>query len=83
MFTYYPTNVCSKQIDIEVENDTVKSVIFHGGCPGNLLGISKIIKGMKIQEVIEAFDNNRCGHRDTSCPDQLAKALQSYLKNER
>ncbi len=83
MFTYYTSSVCSDRIDIEFEGEIIKNVVFHGGCLGNLLGISKLVKGMKIVDVIQTFENNQCGKRPTSCPDQLAKALKEYLKSER
>ncbi|MDF2700729.1 MAG: hypothetical protein K0Q49_2292 [Haloplasmataceae bacterium] len=79
MVTYNTENVCSKKIDIEVEGDTIKSVEFYGGCSGSLLGISKLIVGMKINDVIKIFENNKCGNRITSCPDQLAKALKQII----
>ena len=67
-------------IDIEVENDTIQSVAFTGGCNGNLQGISALVKGMKIDDAIEKLSGIKCGFKDTSCPDQLARALKS-LKN--
>lgn len=63
-------------IEIELDGDTIKDVVFTGGCNGNLNGISKLIKGMKAEEVIEKLEGTRCGFKDTSCPDQLSKALK-------
>lgn len=75
--SYKPTGVCSKQIDIEVDdNNIVQNVEYIGGCNGNLNGIASLVKGMKVEEVIEKLKNIKCGYKNTSCPDQLAKALE-------
>lgn len=66
-------------IEIELDGDTIKDVVFTGGCNGNLSGISKLIKGMKAEEVIEKLEGTRCGFKDTSCPDQLSKALRQAM----
>ncbi len=79
MFTFYPEGVCSMMIEIELEGDIIKDVVFTGGCNGNLSGISKLIKGMNAEEVIEKLEGTRCGFKDTSCPDQLSKALRQAL----
>lgn len=78
-FTFYPQGVCSMMIEIELEEDTIKDVTFTGGCNGNLSGISKLIKGMKAGDVIEKLEGTTCGFKDTSCPDQLSKALRQAL----
>ncbi len=78
-FTFYPQGVCSFMIDIELEGDTIKDVTFTGGCDGNLKGISKLIKGMKASDVIERLEGTTCGFKDTSCPDQLSKALRQAM----
>lgn len=70
-------------IEIELDGDTIKDVIFTGGCNGNLNGISKLIKGMKAEDVIEKLEGTRCGFKDTSCPDQLSKALRQALAGTR
>ncbi len=78
--TYYTTGTCSTQIDIEVdENHIIQSVRFHGGCHGNTQGISKLVVGMKAEDVIERVEGTRCGMKPTSCPDQLAKALKKAI----
>lgn len=74
--SYIPKGVCSKQINIEVEDGIVKSVEYIGGCNGNLKGIGSLVKGMKVEDVIERLENIKCGMKDTSCPDQLARALK-------
>ena len=70
-------------IEIELDGDTINDVVFTGGCNGNLSGISKLIKGMKAEEVIEKLEGTRCGFKDTSCPDQLSKALRLALDEAR
>lgn len=76
-FTYKTNGVCSRNILIDVEDGVVKSVVFSGGCNGNTQGISNLVKGMKVEDVIAKLENIKCGFKDTSCPDQLAKALKS------
>lgn len=77
---YTTKGVCSRRIDIEVENDVITSVIFHGGCAGNTQGVAALVKGMTVDEAISRLKGIRCGFKPTSCPDQLAAAL-SELKN--
>ena len=77
---YKPQGVCSQLINIEVEGDVIKSVQFTGGCHGNLQGISSLVKGMKIDDAISRLKGIRCGFKSTSCPDQLARALESMKK---
>lgn len=74
---YIPKGVCSRQIDIELENGKVKSVEFVGGCSGNTQGVSALVKGMDVDEAIERLEGIDCRGRGTSCPDQLAKALKA------
>lgn len=74
--TYKPQGVCSRNIEIEVENDIIKSVTFIGGCDGNAKGISNLVKGMNKNDVIEKLNGITCGNKSTSCPAQLAKALK-------
>ena len=78
-FTYYPQGVCSVMIEVELDGDTIKDVVFTGGCNGNLNGISKLIKGMNAREVIEKLEGTGCGVNETSCPDQLSRALKQAL----
>lgn len=79
-FVFYPEGVCSMMIEIELDGDIIKDVVFTGGCNGNLSGISKLIRGMKAEDVIERLEGTRCGFKDTSCPDQLSRALREALK---
>lgn len=82
MYSYKTQGTCSRQIDVELEGKKIKSVKFHGGCNGNLNGISKLVEGMDMDFVISRFAGNTCGPRPTSCPDQLAKALQAAYEAE-
>ncbi|NDW11542.1 TIGR03905 family TSCPD domain-containing protein [Bacteroides sp. 214] len=75
IYTYRTTGTCSTNIEIEVEGDVIKNVVYWGGCNGNLQGISKLLKGMKVSDVISKLEGIKCGNRSTSCPDQLCKAL--------
>ena len=69
-------------IETELDGDTIVSVKFYGGCDGNLKGISKLAVGMKAQDVIGLLEGTKCGFKNTSCPDQLAKALKQALNKE-
>lgn len=71
---------CSRQINISIKNGIVKSVIFNSGCEGNLQGISKLVEGMPVEEVISKLKGIDCQGRGTSCPDQLAKALEDVIQ---
>lgn len=76
MYSYKTQGTCSKQIDVELDGDIIKSVKFYGGCNGNLQGISRIVVGKTVDEVAEALEGVKCGFKQTSCPDQLVKALR-------
>ena len=78
-YTYTTRGVCSRQITVELEGETVKEVTFLGGCHGNTQGLSALIKGMDANEAIERLEGINCGGRGTSCPDQLAHALKEAL----
>lgn len=78
-YTYRPKGVCSQLMEIEIEDGTVKSLKVTGGCSGNLQGISSLVVGMTVEEVISRLEGIRCGFKNTSCPDQLAKALKETL----
>lgn len=74
---YRTQGTCASAIDLEVENGIIKSVSFTGGCHGNLQGISRLVEGMKVEDAIARLKGIRCGFKNTSCPDQLARALES------
>ncbi|MGN0585384.1 MAG: TIGR03905 family TSCPD domain-containing protein [Ruminococcus sp.] len=78
-YSYTPKGVCSRLITIEVEDGKILNVEFTGGCNGNLKGIGALVKGMDVNEAISRLENIRCGMKNTSCPDQLAKALKEAL----
>lgn len=73
---YQTKGTCSTAIDIEVNDGIIESVKFTGGCNGNLQGISALVKGMKVEDAISKLRGIRCGFKSTSCPDQLAQALE-------
>lgn len=79
-FEYFPRGVCSRKMIINVENGVVESLTVEGGCHGNLQGISALVRGMKVDDVIERLEGIRCGSKSTSCPAQLAAALKSIEK---
>ena len=77
---YSPKGVCSRQIEVEVDDGVIVSCKFMGGCSGNTQGICALVKGMKVEDAISRLEGIRCGFRPTSCPDQLAAALKGYNK---
>ena len=79
MKTIYETNgTCSKAIELDVDDATgiINSVQFIGGCPGNTIGVAQLVRGQKMEDVIQKLEGITCGVKPTSCPDQLAKALR-------
>ena len=78
---YYQTKgTCSRVIEVEINKVIVESVRFEGGCHGNLQGISSLVRGMKVEDVIRKLDGIRCGVKSTSCPDQLCRALEQAMQ---
>ncbi len=82
-YQYLTKGTCSRQINLEIEDGVIRSVEFIGGCNGNLKGISKLVTGMKVEDVISKLENTKCGMKNTSCPDQLAKALKEYQEKNK
>ena len=78
---YRPKGVCSNTIDVQVEDGVIKSVELTGGCNGNLQGISRLVAGMKVEDAIDRLKGIKCGFKSTSCPDQLACALQEMISD--
>ena len=77
---YRTRGTCATKIDLDVDADhIIRNVIFTGGCNGNLKGISKLVVGRRAEEVIDALEGTRCGFKNTSCPDQLARALRAAI----
>ena len=81
--TYKTNGTCSKSIDLMIKDNLVESVKFSGGCPGNLLGITELIRGMDVHAIINKLEGVTCGRKNTSCPDQLAKALRRYIEDSK
>ena len=77
-YTYTPQGVCSMQMVFDIEGNIIKDIQILGGCPGNTVGVAELAEGKTIDEVIEKLKGILCGGRGTSCPDQIAKALQEY-----
>ena len=82
-YRYEPEGVCSQEMIIEVDGDTIKKVTIQGGCAGNTVGVSRLIEGMKIQEAIKRLKGIQCGYKGTSCPDQLAIALEKIVESKK
>lgn len=74
-YTYHTKGTCSTHIEVNIEEGVVKEVTFWGGCNGNLQGISQLVRGMKVEDVIVKLKGIHCGGKETSCPDQLCRAL--------
>ncbi len=77
--TYKTKGTCSSKMTVEVDGGVVQSLKVDGGCSGNLQGISSLVRGMKVEDVIARLEGIRCGFKPTSCPDQLAQALKQAL----
>ena len=81
--TYMTKGTCARQIDFELDGNTIHNVQFTGGCNGNLKAISKLAEGQDAERIISILEGNTCGPRNTSCADQFAKALAEALEAER
>ncbi|MCJ7688935.1 MAG: TIGR03905 family TSCPD domain-containing protein [Clostridiaceae bacterium] len=81
MYSYTPKGVCSTKINFTIIDHKITDVVFAGGCPGNLFGISTLVKGMRVCDAIEKLKGISCGNKSTSCPDQLALALEKLVVN--
>jgi uncharacterized protein (TIGR03905 family) len=75
-----PKGVCSRKIVVEVEDGIIQNVTFLGGCPGNTLGVSSLLKGMSVDEAISKLEGIKCGFKSTSCPNELAIGIKEYYK---
>jgi uncharacterized protein (TIGR03905 family) len=80
MLTYVPSGVCSKRIEFDIKDGKLSHLAFEGGCPGNLEGISRLVEGMPVDDVIFRLQGITCGKKATSCPDQLTLALGEWKK---
>ena len=81
MYTYKTFGTCSRQIEFDVQDDKVTGVRFLGGCNGNTKGVSALVEGMDVDEVIKRLKGIDCAGKGTSCPDQLAIALEKYKES--
>lgn len=80
-FSYKPEGVCSQMFEFDIDGHIINSLSVYGGCHGNLQGISKLIEGKKVEDVISSLEGIKCGYKNTSCPDQISKALKLYLNS--
>lgn len=78
-YTYTPRGVCSRRMTVEIEDGVIRSLEVLGGCNGNLQGISALVVGRPVREVISLLRGIDCGGKGTSCPDQLSYALEAAL----
>ena len=79
-YSYKPSGVCASRMEFEIVNNIIKDMRVIGGCPGNSLGVRALCIGKDIDYVIDKLKGIKCGFRDTSCPDQITKALEKYKK---
>lgn len=78
---YKTKGTCSRMISVEIEDGVITDCKFHGGCAGNTQGVASLVKGMKAEDAIQKMKGIRCGFKETSCPDQLARALEELVNN--
>ena len=78
-YTYQTEGTCSEASEFEIVDGRLHNVMFYGGCHGNLQGVGRLVEGMKVEEVLERLEGIRCGWKDTSCPDQLCRAIRQTL----
>ncbi len=81
-YEYKCQGTCSQSIAFDLDGDVVKNVVYNGGCPGNVLAISKLVEGMTVQTIVERLSGNPCGRRPTSCGDQLAIGVRLAYEKE-
>ena len=79
---FIPSGVCSRKMEFVVDGEIIKELVVTGGCNGNLGGISKLLQGMNVHEVISRLKGTTCGAKPTSCPDQIATALAKEFENK-
>lgn len=83
VFRYTPDGVCSSEMIFDIEGNVVKKLEIVGGCPGNTVGVSKLIENRTIDDIIELLKGIPCRNKGTSCPDQVARALEEYKKQQK
>jgi uncharacterized protein (TIGR03905 family) len=79
---YRTQGVCSRAIEIDIENEIIQKVTFQGGCAGNTQGVAALLIGMTVEDAINRLSGIRCGFKSTSCPDQLSRALREYIEKK-
>ena len=79
-YRYEPQGVCSMEMIFEIDNNIIKKLKIIGGCPGNTVGVSRLVENRTVDEVIKMLKGIPCGGKGTSCPDQVAIALEEYKK---
>ena len=79
---YNTKGTCSRKVLIDIEDGIITDCSFVAGCPGNTMGVATLVKGMSVKEAISRLKGIKCGTKSTSCPDQLARALEDALMNE-
>lgn len=82
VYEYKPSGVCSRKITVELDGNVVKRASFEGGCHGNTQGIARLVEGMTVEQIKQKLSGVTCGFKSTSCPDQLAKAVEAAFANE-
>ena len=82
-FTYKTRGTCSSQITFDIDGDIVSNVKFYGGCNGNLKGIANLVEGMKVEDITQKLSGVTCGFKSTSCPDQLARAIEEAYNSQK
>ena len=82
-YVYTPQGICPTQIEFEIEEDILKKVSYKGGCHGNLQALSTLVEGMPVSMVKEKLAGIRCGHKSTSCADQLTKGIDEALEKHK
>ncbi len=81
MYKYLTRGTCSREIEFDVKDNTLTNVKFISGCNGNLKGISVLVEGMSLEEVVDKLKDIKCGSKNTSCPAQLAEAIVEFREN--
>ena len=79
---YKTSGTCSRMVILDIEDDVVTECSFVGGCAGNTAGVASLVKGMKVEDVIAKLRGIRCGFKQTSCPDQLARAIEEAIAEQ-
>ncbi|MGM9662951.1 MAG: TIGR03905 family TSCPD domain-containing protein [Oscillospiraceae bacterium] len=83
VYQFRPQGVCSQVMSVDLEDGVIRELQVLGGCSGNLQGIAQLVRGKRAEEVVGLLRGIRCGAKDTSCPDQLARGLENILRQEK